>query len=397
MLEGHDIIYFSNDWNADNRTSSHHIAKRLARSNRLLYIEASGLRSPSSSLHDIKRIVRKIKRFLKGPQQLNSKIYIYTPVLLPFHRFRVIRKLNKFLLIKSLRLVCRKLKFKNPILWIIIPHMSVVIGKLSEKLVVYWCVDDFSSLPGVESGIVSWFDSQITKKADIIFTPSQPLYLKKKKINPNTYLTPHGVDFEHFSKAVDKNLTIPEDIKAIKKPIIGFFGLIESRIDLELIKYIAKSKPHWSIVLIGRVAQNIEAFKDIDNVYFLGPREYEILPSYGKTFDVAIIPYVLNSKFAFNANPIKLREYLAMGKPVVAVRTPEIEKFSDVVKIADSYQDFVDNIEVALKEDSEEKIKQRVEKVRNSSWEKRFGEIAGIVNSILKQKDTYKMKTYLRG
>jgi len=386
MLKNQNIIYFANDWNADNRTSSHHIAEQLAKYNRILYVESSGLRAPRTSLHDTKRIIRKIKNFIKGIKRINNSVFVFSPLLIPLHRFGFIRKSNQLILVSQLRLLCRRLGFKNPILWIVIPHMVSVVGKLNEKLVVYYCVDNFSSLPHVEAFAISQYDRKLTEKANIVFTPSQPLYKEKKKINANTFLSPHGVDVRHFNKAVDIDLTVPEDIARIKKPIIGFFGLIEHWVDLKLIGYIAVNKPEYSLVLIGRVAQDISYLKNIPNVYFLGPRPYEQLPAYAKAFDVALLPYVLNRQ-VYNANPIKLREYLAAGRAVVSVRTPDIENFRDVVSIADSYETFLASIDSSLRENSLAKIKSRMEKVADSSWENRFENISNIVVSFLQREN----------
>lgn len=381
-LSGHDIVYFSNDWSADNRTSSRHIVDQLSQKNKILYVESSGLRVPSTNVHDIKRIFEKLKRFFYGPQIVRKNVYRFSPLLLPFHRYDVVQKINRILLVYSIRKVCTQLNFKRPILWVIIPHMASLIGSLNEKLVVYYCVDDFASLPGVESNIITQFDRELTKRADIVFTPSKMLYEKKIKVNKNTYLSPHGVDVKHFSKVLDDTIDIPKEISHIKKPILGFFGLIERWIDLNLIEYLAKYNENWSIIMIGRIAQPITKFKKITNVYFLGPRKYESLPNYARHFDVALIPYVLN-KQVMNANPIKLREYLAMGKAIVSVRTPEIEKLADVVRISDGYESFARNVEIALNENSEKQIKKRTELVKDSSWESRFERISRIVSNYL--------------
>jgi len=386
VLENQDIIYFSNDWAADNKTSSHQIAQQLSKSNRLLYIEASGLRAPTTSAHDIKRIFNKIKKIFSGARKVSDNVHVYSPFIIPFHRYAFIKKINKFILVYSIKKTSKKLGFKKPILWIVIPHMSVVINNLDEKLVVYYCVDDFSSLPGVDTKAILEHDVTVTEKADVIFTPSQPLYEKKVKINNNTYLSPHGVNIDHFAKVFNKDLDIPVEMRDLDKPIIGFFGLIEQWIDLELIKYMAQANPRRSIVLIGRVVQDITGFNGIDNVYFLGARPYDLLPNYAKLFDVAVIPYKLN-KQVYNANPIKLREYLAMGKPVVSVRSPEMEKFSDVIYISDNYEEFVNNIENALNNNTDIKVQERITKVKYSSWEKRLEKVSEIISKVLKNKE----------
>jgi glycosyltransferase involved in cell wall biosynthesis len=385
MLENNDIIYFSNDWNADNKTSGHHIADQLKKNNRLFYIEASGLRAPSASTHDLGRIFSKIAAFVKGPRKVEDNVHVFSPLILPFHKFAFVKRINKRLLIHALRAMCRKFGIQKPILWIVIPHMSAVVGKLNEKLVVYYCVDDFSSLPGVLAGPVREYDRYLTKRADLVFTPSIPLYEKKKALNKNVHLSPHGVDIAHFEKVFDPDLPVPEDAKNIKHPVIGFFGLIEKWIDLDLIKFIAVKRPDFSILLIGRVVQDIAMFANVPNVHFLGARPFADLPRYAKLFDVAIIPYVLNDQ-VFNANPIKLREYLAMGKPVVSVRNPEIEKFSDVVRISDDYEGFLNNIIAALDENDPKSVEKRRAAVKDSSWDQRFKAISKIVESKLQER-----------
>ncbi len=385
MLQGHDIFYFSNDWRADNKTSSHHIAGQLKKHNRLFYIEASGMRAPSASAHDLRRIWKKASEFLKGPQQVEDNVYVFSPLILPFHKFGAVRKINEWLLAASLSGVCRKYKVNAPILWMVSPHMSTVIGKLKEKLVVYYCVDDFSSLPGVNEGSIRSFDRDLTQKADVVFTPSLPLYEKKRALNSHVHLAPHGVDLEHFRKVFDPGLAVPEDMKQIPRPIIGFFGLIEKWVDLELIKFIAEKRKNYSVVLIGRVVQDITMFAGLPNVFFLGSRPFKVLPEYAKLFDVATMPYVLNDQ-VFNANPIKLREYLAMGKPTVSVTNPEILQFADVVKIANGYDDFLNKIDEALRENTPELVARRVARVQDSSWEERFKKISSIVEDQLANK-----------
>jgi glycosyltransferase involved in cell wall biosynthesis len=139
--------------------------------------------------------------------------------------------------------------------------------------------------------------------------------------------------------------------------------------------------------MIGRVAQDVSGLADLKNIIFLGAKPYSTIPHYGKCFDAAIMPYKLDS-WAFNANPIKLREYLCMGKPVVSVRTPEMEAFSDVIEIADGYDDFMKKIESCLLFDNEQKRAERIKKVENLSWKNRYTEISKIVSSIIKRKNT---------
>ena len=385
MLTNQDIIYCSNDWHADNRTSAHHIVRKLYQNNRVLYVEASGLRAPNATSHDLKRIVKKVFQFLRGSKKINGNLYIFSPILIPYHKYTIIQKLNKQLLTWSIKRQCKKLKFHRPLLWLIIPHMVMLVGKLQTQGVIYYCVDDFAAMPGVASNTIRQFDHQLTMLADVIFTPSEALYNNKKAINPNVFLSPHGVDMDHFAQVFQKNLPIPADIRTIGTPIIGFFGLIAAWIDLALIKTIALQHPDWSIVLIGRVVVDISKYKAINNIHFLKQKPFELLPNYAKRFDVAIIPYILNQQ-VMHANPIKLKEYLAMGKPVVAVRTPEIERFAHVLEIADNASEFIEKIELTLKTDSLSKRQQRINSLQGYTWQERFNDISQRVQAIVVNK-----------
>jgi glycosyltransferase involved in cell wall biosynthesis len=226
----------------------------------------------------------------------------------------------------------------------------------------------------VDKAAVQSMDDEMTRKADIVFVSSTPLYEGKAHIAREIIFSPHGVDIDHFSRSSAMADGVPEDIKSLNKPILGFWGLIEERIDLDLIKYLATRNPEWNFVLIGHVAVKDNPCSEVANVHFLGPKKYDELPSYGKLFDVALLPYKLND-FVFNCNPIKLREYLATGCPVVSTRYPEIEKYQEVASIADDYASFEGMIWWHLANDSQEMFDQRINRIKAESWQNRCNEI----------------------
>jgi len=380
------ILYFGNDWFGDNRTSSHHIARLLGEKHKIVYVECPGLRAPKGSSRDIKKLFSKVKKSLQGVRKLEENFFLFTLFQIPFHKFKIMRKINSAIIVYSLKQLCRKLKIENPILWFVVPHIADVVGKLDEKLVVYYCIDDYSSLPGVNKMMVENMDELLTKKADIVFVSAEPLLESKKDMNRNVILSRHGVDYDHFNKACSPKIEIAEEVKDMKKPVIGFFGLIETWIDLDLVKFLAESRPEWNFLMIGRVAVTDNPCADLPNVRFIGSKKYEILPEYAKIFDVAIIPCKIN-KLIINFNPLKLREYLAMGKPVVSVRVPEVEAFSDVIEIADTYQEFLDNVDFVLSNDNQEKFNKRLDKVKDSSWKSRVDFVISQVDKILSKKN----------
>ena len=190
--------------------------------------------------------------------------------------------------------------------------------------------------------------------------------------------------FDHFSKASSKDTNIPKEIDAIKRPIIGFFGLIREWLDMELIKHLATKCPDLSIVLIGKSAVDTSTLNGVKNIHLLGHKDYSTLPSYAKAFDVCIIPFKVN-ELTRNVNPIKLREYLAMGKPVVSTYMLEVAKYK-VVEIAETYDEFVKKIELCLKKNQESDIKERQDSIRTETWQYRMEKISEIVEQKIGEK-----------
>jgi len=375
-----DIVYFGNDWFGENRTSSHHIAQRLAKKHRVLYVECPGLRMPKGNKRDLKKLFSKVAKCVAPPIKIQKNFWVYTLFQIPLHRFALIRKINEKLILFSLKMVMRQLGFKQTLLWFLLPHLSMIPGRLSARGVVYYCIDNYSCLPNVDRVAVQAMDDEMTRKADLVFAASIPVYNNKKPLARELLLSPHGVDFQHFNQAVTASLQIPGDIASLKSPIIGFWGLIENWIDLDLVAYLAIQQPAWQLVMIGHVAIKDNPCAGLANVHFLGPRKFTELPAYACAFDVAILPYLLNGQVS-NCNPIKLREYLATGKPVVSVRYPEVEKYQDVVAIADDKTDFQRKIAWYLENDTLEMADRRVERVRTESWGKRVDDILQAVYS----------------
>jgi len=271
-----------------------------------------------------------------------------------------------------------RLNFQDPILWIFIPTAVDLVGRCNESLSIYYCVDEFAQFPGVHTETVEALERKLLEKVDLCFTSALHLFRDKSLYNPNTHYMPHGVDIAHFSKALKPDTQVAPEIAELPKPVIGFYGLIEKWIDLDLIEYIAKSHPEWSIAMIGKHVVDISRFDDIKNVHFLGPKPYEILYTYSKGFDVSLIPFAMN-KLTLNVNPLKLREYLAAGIPVVSVDLPEVRKYSEVVKIAVDYEDFVRQTEFAVQENNPYLARYRSDYMQDESWEGKMKSISEVM------------------
>jgi glycosyltransferase involved in cell wall biosynthesis len=331
MIEGQDIICFSNDWDSD-PLSKKHIMSRLAKHNRVLWINSIGNRRPTASARDLKRVIKKLKDFSRGQRQVADQIFVYSPIALPFHSSAMARWLNRKALQWSVKRVARRLGFQQPLTWTFEPASAGVVGTLGERNLVYHCVDEFSEFTGTDKAALLELERQLMEKSDCVIVSSERLLDRKRPHNPKTFLVTHGVDVGHFRKACDPKTEVPADIKNLKGPVIGFFGLIADWVDLDLIRFLAESQPDWHIVLIGKSDTDTTSLNGLANVHLLGPRSYNDLPAYAKGFDAAILPFVVN-ELTLASNPLKLREYVAAGLPVVSSAIPEAERLSDVLRI----------------------------------------------------------------
>src|SRR6516225_2982777 len=269
------ILFFGNDWFAENRTSSHQIARYLAKRYRVYYIECPGLRAPKGSGRDLWKTWHKLKRFLKGAQAVPEGLKVRTVIQIPLHRFALVRWVNRILILLTLRWFMWRESIWRPTLWFMVPHLEMVIGKLGEKLSVYYCIDDYAALPDVNPEAVQMMDEATTRKAQLVFVASETLLEAKRQLNPDTHSSPHGVDFHHFAQVQGNHLPLPEDVAKLTGPVIGLFGLIERWIALDLVDYLAEQRPHWHFVMIGRIAVPESSLPRRPNIHFLGKRPYE--------------------------------------------------------------------------------------------------------------------------
>lgn len=371
MLTGENIICFANDWHND-PTSKHQVMKLLSQKNRVLWVNSIGMRKPGASSSDLKRIFSKLRSFMKGLERINENLFVFTPIVLPLPSSAWARHINAFLLRISLWYYRRELGMKEFQLWTFVPTMVELARKMGEKKLIYYCVDEWSKFSFMDSEAMREMEIRLMKKSDIVFVTAGHLYRDKVQFNKNTFLVEHGVDHEHFSRALNEpHENIPDDVKDVKKPILGFFGLVHEWIDLDLIEYTAKEKPDWSFVFIGKSSVDISRFQQYANVYFLGQKSYESLPAYCKVFDVGLIPFAIN-ELTLNVNPIKLREYLSAGLPVISTALPEVEKYSDIVGVAHSKNEFVALAEKTLNTDTSDESKKRSLRMAGETWQNKI-------------------------
>jgi glycosyltransferase involved in cell wall biosynthesis len=337
----------------------------LSRQNRVLWVNSIGYRRPSLNKADAGRIVQKMASFTRPMREVEPNIFVLNPVAIPGFTSSAVRAFNQRLLRWQVMSAMRRLGFQRPINWVCNPAAAVVAGKLGEEALVYYCVDEYSALSGVDTTQLQALERQLTGRADAVIVSAEELLRSKSRLNPKTALVRHGVDFEHFCQALDEQTIVPADIRDLPRPVIGYFGLIsDDWFDIGLMVKVAKQFAAGTVVLLGKVTSDLAQLRALPNVLILGRKSYSALPAYCKGFDVAVIPFPV-SPLTQNSNPLKAREYLAAGLPVVSTAVPEVEALGSC-RIAPSADAFLAQIAAALVRPGPDPA--RSEAMRHDGW-----------------------------
>lgn len=374
MLEQYGVVYFGNDWFAENRTSSHHVAIRLAATMPVLYVDSPGMRAPQASGRDMRRAFRKIREALRAPRRVDANLWHCTVPQLPFRRIPGVSLFNRLFGQWALRRAMRVLGARQRLSWFVTPHPGFLAKRLGEAFCVYYCIDDYAAHPGVDAEVIAASDLALTRKADIVFVAPPSLLAGKQAVNANTHFSPHGVDAKMFALASEAETIVPAAARGLPHPVVGYFGSIHEWIDIELIAWLARARPQWTFLLVGYAAIKLPELTALPNVVLAGAQPYASLPAWAKSFDAAIIPYRRNRQVE-NANPLKLREYLATGKPIVAVGNPEIARFASVVRVAEGREDFLAGLEQVLADGPEHGAAERMAAVADQTWDRRVEDV----------------------
>ncbi len=369
VLRGADLVCFSNDWDGD-PLSKTHLMRLLAVDNRVLWVNSLGNRTPTASAHDLRRLAKKAAGTLRGVREVEHNIFVLSPLAVPLFGSRLIAAGNRIALKLQVERAMRGLGFRRPVVWSFLPAAEWVAQSLRARLLIYHCVDEFSAFSGTPAAIAEQ-ERRLVEGADLVITSSERLWTSKRALNPNTVLVRHGVDHAHFARALEPETVVPEEIAGLPRPLFGFFGLLADWVDLELLETLAQGLPAGSLVLIGKQRADTSRLRRLPNVHFIGQRRYEELPAYCKGFDVALMPFKIN-ELTLNSNPLKVREYLAAGLPVVSTAIPEVERLG-LCRIGRTPEEFVTEARAALEAPGPRR--ERSEAIRGESWAARIEEI----------------------
>ncbi|MBC7783763.1 MAG: glycosyltransferase [Burkholderiales bacterium] len=261
-------------------------------------------------------------------------------------------------------------EFDRPLLWYYSPMDTAwSLGHFANRGIVYDCMDELSAFTGAPPTLIT-NERRLIEHADIVFTGGYELWTKKTKLHPNAQFYGCGVESDHFGKAADASTSIPPDVDFLPRPIIGWFGVVDERVDYHLIAECARLRPDWTFALVGPVVKvDPNLLPHAPNIHWLGQRDYQQLPNYCAAYDVCMMSFAINAATEF-INPTKALEYLATGRPVVSTPVRDVvRQYSDYVEIAATPAEFVAKIEQALNNPDHVKIQAGIELARGKSWE----------------------------
>jgi glycosyltransferase involved in cell wall biosynthesis len=286
----------------------------------------------------------------------------------------------------ALRELTESARIKDPILWFYTPMALGFAGDLPATLVVYDCMDELSLFEGGPATI-SDLEQQLLGRADLVFTGGASLYGAKSRQHPNVHSFPSSIDALHFCRARTP-LTEPLDQSALGHPRIGFFGVIDERLDLDLLSDIARARPGYQFVMLGPVV-NIDpaTLPVLPNVHYLGLKPYAELPSYLAHWDVAMMPFARDDSTRF-ISPTKTLEYLAGGKPVVSTPIPDVIRpygEQHLVHIAEPGH-FAEALDVALAEDPRAAWPRIDAMLAPGSWDRTWAEMSALMSRAIESK-----------
>lgn len=396
MIHNQSIICFGGeDWWYHHQHSKNHIMRRLARAgNRVIFVNSISMGLPGLGSPDLfSKIKRKLRSYSKPVRLTEEGVVVVSPPLLPFYSTRLARAINRWLLVFQIKLLMIIFDVRRPILWVAIPTAREVVGRLDERVLIYQVSDKYAANQmdhATSAAVIAKMHNELLARADLIYYSGRKLFeeetVARPEIAAKAKRLEQGVDYEHFASATSRDWNEPDDIAAVAHPRLGYFGAIDSWLmNQELIRYVSLKRHHWQWVLIGLRASPLE-IETLGNVHCFGSKPYELMPRYAAAFDVCVLPWVTDNEFVSYGSPIKVREYLATGKPVVITPLYEYEPLDGILRVSRNKDDFIAKVEDALTNDSTEKREARQSAVREWTWDARAEQVSRDIGALIEQR-----------
>jgi len=387
------VVLASAPWKSVGRLNCHHLATRFAaRGHRVLFVESTGLRSPSvlGSGHDRGKVARRLAGFVRGlvegPREVSPNLWVVSPLAAPWGWSEPWRRASLEWVARQVRRATRRLGFERPVVWAQLPSSVAAAQAVSPRAIVYHCVDDYAANPGVDGAWVSALERRLLDQADFVFASSPVLGERLRVVRPDTEVWPNVADVLLFSRAVLDDGPERPELAPLRRPRAVYVGNISTyKVDIALLDELARTLPWLQIVLIGEVglgdtgdAQGaVRTLCERPNVHLLPAQPPEALPDLLRHCDVGLIPFVLNGHTRASL-PLKLFEYLGAGLPVVATELPNLREVGPewAIRLTDGPGTFPGLVEKALG-DGPSRRNDRLDLAAPHDWEARVDAILG--------------------
>jgi glycosyltransferase involved in cell wall biosynthesis len=385
--DGTGMIYFGMSPWVGMWKSRHQLMSRFSRGMPVLYVQPwVGLRSLRSQASGISRIFTDLGRPLLEKHDPNVHVF-NSPAYLPVSRSSVLAPITQRLWTAAVRRAARSIGITRPIVWVSRPETGFVVGRMNEQLSIYHVVDEYAGYTGAggQAGAkLADAEAVVLDSVNLVVVASPELERAKQGSARDLVVLENGVEPSEYADARDSGLE-PADLADVSRPRIGYSGLIGKRLDLELIRKIALRRPDCSVVLIGKVdarecEAGLAALESLPNVYLLGEKPAAEVARYVIGFDIGLLPYAINLETQ-HISPIKMYEYWAAGKPVVATSIPAARRNRSAVNVAESHNEFLSAIDRLLDEPNQEDPNRLIELAGRNSWQSRVEHVAAELSS----------------
>jgi glycosyltransferase involved in cell wall biosynthesis len=387
VLEDRSIVCFASDgWDTIWR-NRHQIMSRLARTNRVLYVEPH--------VYPVNQSLKAVIRFQPQGERLRhiaDGLWAYRHPLWGFmSRWPVADQIGRQLRVLALRRILGKLHMASPILWVVDPLTSDMVKQFKGAPICYHAVDNYAAAPWrspEKQAKVKESEAFMLSVADLVIVTSPALLAEKRQYNDNVHLVKNAVDYDRFVETIEGSNGPPADMAAISAPIMGYVGAVNNKLDFELINTVVRAKPDWSFVFVGPISDQLDATiqefvqNHPPNVHLLGQRDVAEVPRYIQACQVCLLPYRLD-EYTKNIDSLKLYEYLACEKPIVATDIPATRAQSQVVHIANDATDFTNKLEQALAPLSSQQCALKKSIALQNTWDQRVEQISSLLRNIM--------------
>ena len=364
-----DFVVFSDDW-GEHPSSCQHIFRHIAQDHRVLWVNTIGMRNPTFTLTDLRKIAKKCRKMLRIRRQHGERaepvghLSVCQPIMLPFSELSLVRRFNRWSVSRRIRSAASALNFRDPIIVSTVPNAAEYPEVLAGRRIIYYCVDDFSLWPGVDSTRVSDMERRMVEQSSAIIAASGTLAEKFTEFGRHVAVLTHGVDLDHFRTRATSEHPI---LKRIPEPRVGFFGLIDGRFDRNLIQALAAQMPDTNFVFAGPVDSTAGELPVRENLHFIGALAYTELPAFIVGIRALILPYKVD-ELGRMLSPLKLKEYLATCKPVVSSPISAVYDWESFLLVAHAPNEWVEALRGIIEQKSVESVSKVHAQLAIESW-----------------------------